>query len=316
MAVLSSTPSSAPASGTTAASNAEVNPLDAGAPAGPDAAAPDGSLPPVEDPGLEMCMPDIFEPNGQNPPPQPEECTGIGETLVQNHDAALEGPVLDVPLLVGTWGVGSGVSHVELVLDGDGKGTLRFGQASDYPTPSATDETFLSRVGDRAAAIIGAELRPHAGYAYTVVADAGQGSEMSFHILTVEAWQPWCELQPPVASPFAPNCYACVEVAERYSFFPAFDCGEEQAGCYASDREADETKRLHCGRLGLCAAPYSSACVCTAETCFANVAIPAQGNRYSYELQLDPLDSSILRLRGLSELQEPTTHYLTKVVAD
>lgn len=261
------------------------------------------------------CSWTTIDPNQGNPAPDESECVGIGETLEAAHDSALEGPALEVALLAGAWlDASGGLVRVELTLDASGHGTLRFGDPADYPTPSASDETFLTTTGPADASNVFDQehLRPQAGFGHTVITETGSGSEMSFHILTVEAWDPWCALQEPVYSPDAPSCHACTEVAPIYSFTSGDACGET-SGCYASDKEASEERRVHCGRVELCAMPYSSVCACSATKCFANVAMSGQLNWYPYAAELDPVDNDILMLRSLSELNDKTTYYLERL---
>lgn len=269
-------------------------------------------VPNMEDEQEPSCGSNTLDPNQGNPPPDPEDCDAIGQALAAGHDAALAGEVLEIEPLVGTWVDDSGEPSVELVLDVTGKGTLRFGQASEFPEATESDETLLTGTenADASDPFAFSHFRPHPGFGYTVIAESGRGSEMSFHILTVEAFEPWCALQAPVASPYAPSCYACEEVAELYSFFSG--CGA-QDGCYASDRDPDEALRVHCGRVELCAMPYDSVCACTADECFANVEIQGQLNFYPYQVELDPVDTTVLRLRSLSELAEQVTYYLERL---
>ncbi len=260
-----------------------------------------------EIPDTRGCEPNYIDPLQGNPTPLEADCPSIGLELQQGHDAALQGVDVDVAPLAGTWVDDTGGQKIEPILDVEGKGTLRFGDASDYPTPSASELAFLSDVGERDADQVGAEVhfRPQPGFGYSVIAEAGQGSEMSFHILTVQAWDSWCALQEPVYSPFTSRCYACIEVAETFSFYPAA-CGEQE-GCFASLLDPAEESRVHCGRMELCGMPYSNACSCTADACFANVTMSGQQNFYPYEVQLDPVDTSILRLRNLSEFTNKET---------
>jgi hypothetical protein len=249
-------------------------------------------------------------------PPPAEDCPAIGETLKQAHDAALEGKALEVVPLVGTWVDGSGSTRIELVLDATGLGTLRFGEATDFPEITDPDEPYLTTIGERDADQIFdlAHLSVRLGFGYRVIADEGRGSEMSFHINTMEPWEEWCGLQRPVQSPYARACYACMYDAGKYSFFedtPAEQCGDE-VGCYEGILESDPEKRVHCGRYELCVVPHHNVCNCTVDGCFANVAVNDQLTVYPFSATLDPVETTVLRLASLSELREKTTYYLEK----
>jgi hypothetical protein len=266
--------------------------------------------------GTSNCQSNWLDTNQGSQPPPAEDCPALGETLKQAHDAALEGKELEVAPLVGTWADGSGSARIELVLDATGLGTLRFGEATDFPEITDPDEPYLTTVGERDADQIFdlAHLTVRLGFGYRVIADEGRGSEMSFHILTMEPWEEWCALQRPVQSPYARACYACTYDAGRYSFFedtPAEQCGEE-VGCYEGVLDSDPAKRVNCGRYELCLDPYHNVCNCTVDGCFANVAVNDQLTVYPFSATLDAVDTTVLRLASLSELREKTTYYLEK----
>lgn len=270
------------------------------------------------------CEINTVDTNQGQPPANNEECAEIGTALKDAHDAALQGEVLEVQALAGTWVVGSGVERIELVLEGTGAGTLRFGDEEYFPTISDPDATFLTIGSHDASGVFGYEhLGQHMGFAYSVIAENGRSSEMSFHISTMQAFEDWCALQSPVASPLGRACYACMADEGVYSLVTephsedgvvTDECGP-QIGCYAGVSEtgdAEELERVDCGRFELCIAPYHNACNCTAEECFANVEVRDQLTEYPYSVSLDPVDTSVLRLESLSELVAKTTFYLTK----
>jgi hypothetical protein len=275
-----------------------------GAAAGTDAMGGMGAT--GGDPG---CV-NTLDTNQGNDPPAAEECADIGEALKSAHDGALVTADLDVVPLAGTWLTGSGASRIEIVLDALGKGTVRFGEASMFPEFSEDDETFLTATGERDADdVLGlSHLKLQPGFAYSVLADSGRGSQMSFHVLVMEAWNDWCAAQTPIESPNSRNCYACMYDEGLYSFS---SCGEEP-GCYAGDHDLSEEQRVHCGRVELCVMPHHNVCNCNAEECFTNLGNRNQLTDYPFTLELDPVDTTVLRLASHSELVEKVTYYLEK----
>jgi hypothetical protein len=238
-----------------------------------------------------------------------QSCTDTGTALKVAYEEALTGETLEVAPLAGMWVDGSGADRVELELDPAGTGTLRFGEASDFPEISDPDEPFLTSIGENDASEV-FELdrsKLQLGFSYSVIADAGRGSEMSFHIFFSQAWDDWCAEQTPALSLHAQSCYACMEDAGYYRL-SGNDCGSE-AGCFASDGTGEET-RVHCGRLALCLMPYTAVCACAEDECFANLQGEDQLSRRSYTVTLDPVDLTVLRL---SHADPAYTHYLAKV---
>ncbi|HEY3496277.1 MAG TPA: hypothetical protein VGK73_16370 [Polyangiaceae bacterium] len=269
-----------------------------------------GGTDPIGAGGQPACV-NTLDTNQGSDPPDPEDCDTIGETLKQEHDAALVAPELDVAPLAGTWVSGSGTSRVEVVLDALGKGTVRFGEASEFPEFEEGDETFLTGTDeDDAEGVLGlSHLRPRPGFAYSILADTGRGSEMSFHLLVMEAWEEWCAVQTPIASPYAKACYACMYDEGLYSFAT---CDGEPSGCFAGNQDFDEEQRVHCGRLELCLMPYDKVCHCNADGCFTNLGSRSQLTDYPFTLELDPVDTTVLRLASHSEIIPKVTHYLDK----
>jgi hypothetical protein len=238
-----------------------------------------------------------------------QSCTDVGTALKDAYEEELTGEVLEVAPLAGMWVDGSGADRIELELDPTGTGTLRFGEASDFPDISDPDEPFLTSIGENdASEVFGLDhSKPQLGFTYSVIADAGRGSEMSFHIVFSQAWDDWCAEQTPALSLHAQSCYACMEDAGYYRLSGS-DCGSE-AGCFASDGTGEET-RVHCGRFALCLLPYSAVCACNEDECFANLQGEDQLSRRSYTVTLDPVDLTVLRL---SHADPAYTHYLAKV---
>ncbi|WP_437685656.1 hypothetical protein [Sorangium sp. So ce176] len=287
-----------------------------GSPPGTSAVGVGGGTTATGTGGTEMNPPDVCQDSldtdpGREPPSE-EQCQEIGTTLKAEHDAARLGAELAVTPLAGTWVTGSGPERVELVLDANGQGTLLFGEPTDLPPITDPDEVYLTnREANDAHDIFGLEhLKIHPGFKYSVVAESGHGSEMSFHIWIMEVWEGWCAAQTPVSSPYSRHCYACMVDEGGYSFITSGSVCEAPAGCYAG-RSLDEEKLVDCGRLELCALPNYNVCNCTADECFANLGRSAsQLTVYPYAVTLDPLDTTILRLKSLSELHEKKTHYL------
>ncbi|WP_437479386.1 hypothetical protein WME75_33400 [Sorangium sp. So ce1014] len=261
----------------------------------------------------ELCQ-DYVETNQGQELPAEEECPEIGMALKAAHDTALQSAELAVAPLAGTWVTGSGPARVEIVLDAKGQGTLLFGEPTDLPPISDPDEPYLtSREDNDAEDIFGLRyLKKYPGFKYSVVAESGHGSEMSFHVWVMEVWEGWCAAQTPVPSPHSHHCYACMYDDGVYSFVTGETGCEEPAGCYAG-QSLDEEKRVDCGRVELCVMPYNNVCNCTADECFANLGgAPGQLTVYPYTVTLDPVDTAILRLKSLSELEDKTTYYLDK----
>ncbi|WP_433926453.1 hypothetical protein AB3662_26390 [Sorangium cellulosum] len=258
----------------------------------------------------ELCQNDVDTNQGEAPPSE-EQCQEIGTVLKAEHDTARQGAELAVAPLAGTWVTGSGPERVELVLDATGQGTLLFGEPTDLPPVSDPDELYLTnRAANDPEDIFGLEhLKIHPGFKYSVVAESGHGSEMSFHIWIMEVWEDWCAAQTPVPSPHSRHCYACMYDEGGYSFITDRSVCEAPAGCYAG-RSLDEEKMVDCGRLELCVLPHYNVCNCTADECFANLGNQSQLTVYPYAVTLDPLDTTILRLKSLSELDDKKTHYL------
>ena len=260
----------------------------------------------------ELCQ-DTLDTNQGADPPAEEECEEIGTALEAAYDAALDGAELTVTPLAGTWVTGSGPQRIELVLDAQGKGTLLFGEPTALPEISDPEEPYLTnRDADDAEDLLGlGHLKRYPGFPYTVVSANGQGSEMSFHILVMETWDSWCQLQAPVASASAHACYACMGDDRLYSIVDDASSCDAPEGCYAGE-SLNEEDRVHCGRFELCLMPHHSVCNCNSDGCFANLAATGQLTVYPYELTLDPVDTTILRLKSLSELEEKKTYYLQK----
>ena len=249
--------------------------------------------------------------NQGDDPPQSEDCPAIGAALKEAHDNALLGEEVEVEPLAGTWATGSGTERIELVLDAAGNGTLRFGEASEFPSFEAGDETFLTTTGELDAVEVSdySHVKIHQGFAYSIIAESGRGSELSFHVVGLEAFDGWCAEQAPVLSPNAKACYACMYDEGYYTFS---SCGLDQRGCFAGKLVYDPEERVHCGRVELCVVPYHKACLCNADGCFANLTMHDQLTDYPFTLQRDPVDPSILRLASLSELRPKVTKYLEK----
>ncbi|WP_437318088.1 hypothetical protein [Sorangium sp. So ce385] len=261
----------------------------------------------------EHCLNTVDTNQGLEPPPE-EACPDIGAALKAAHDAGLQGAELEVAPLAGTWVTGSGPARIELVLDASGQGTLLFGEPTDLPPISAPHDPYLTtREANDANDIMGLlYVKRYPGFKYSVVAESGRGSEMSFHIWVMQVWDGWCATQTPVFSPHARHCYACMYDDGLYSFVSSSSSCEEPGGCYAG-RSLEEATRVDCGRVELCVMPYYNACSCTADECFANLA-PEGGQltSYPYAVTIDPVDTTILRLKSLSELEDKTTYYLVK----
>ncbi|MEI9941201.1 MAG: hypothetical protein WDO69_28620 [Pseudomonadota bacterium] len=266
--------------------------------------------------GTSSCGVNTMDTNQGLEPPAADTCPGIGATLKSGHDQALKGQVLNVAPLAGKWADGSGSARVELVLDAQGSGSLRFGQASDFPAISDANEAFLSDIGERDSNKVFdlAYEKEQLGFSYSVIADSGKGSELSFHVLIMQPWESWCALQAPVPSPYSRNCYACMYDAGLFSFYtqpvPSDEACEAQTGCFASNQDSSEAKRVHCGRLALCLLPYDNVCICSADACFANLQNQQGSVARPYGVTLDPIDTKVLRLT--SNQDTPIKYYLEK----
>jgi hypothetical protein len=265
--------------------------------------------------GSPACEISTLDTNQGNQPPAFDECAEIGANLEAAYDAAIVGKPLKIAPLVGTWIDGAGTAKIELMLAQNGAGMLRFGEASEFPLIADPTEPFLTEVtanDPRHVLDLGHEkIQP--GFGYSVLADTGGGSQMSFHIQVFEAFETWCAQQPSLPGGRAPNCYSCMEDVGYYTFYTSDDnmgCGVDQ-GCFGTDPGTGELSRVDCGRLALCAVPFNAACVCTAERCFANRGLNDQLAVYPFTVTVDPVAPTFVRLESLSPFQT-TTYYLEK----
>jgi hypothetical protein len=152
--------------------------------------------------------------------------------------------------------------RVRLVLDGNGAGTLRVGNAAVLPPPSdpnvgyppgaSSDKGVFSSIGGIVA-----------GFEYPVHGTRLQDSRIRTGVDPNDLYAGWCALQTPIADTLNGG-YGCVA---NWGFtMPGAD-----TTCSQTNPATQETVPIDCGKLMLC--ELARVCTCTASACAANLAM-------------------------------------------
>jgi len=154
-----------------------------------------------------------------------------------------------------------GSDRVRLVLDGNGAGSLRVGNAAllapatdpnvGYPAGATWDKGFLTNVGGIVA-----------GFEYPVHGTRIEDSRIRIGVAPNDLYAGWCALQTPVRDDVNGGSYGCVGNW-------GFSMPGTSSTCSQTNPSTQETVSIDCGKLMLC--EVAQACTCTASACAANV---------------------------------------------
>jgi hypothetical protein len=156
-----------------------------------------------------------------------------------------------------------GSDRVRLVLDGNGTGSLRVGNAAllapasdpnvGYPVGTTWDKGFLTTGGGVVA-----------GFEYPVHGTRIQDSRIRIGVTPNDLYGGWCGLQTPVRDDANGGSYGCVGDW-------GFNMPDMSATCSQTNPSTQETVSIDCGKLMLC--EIARVCTCTASACMANVTV-------------------------------------------
>lgn len=155
-----------------------------------------------------------------------------------------------------------GTDQVRVVLDADGHGVIRFGEAELIEAPTSIDEyapinstdPFDGSVFFPGLAATGA----YAGFEYHFEATIVNESRLQFATWSGELMEPWCELfEPQVSSGrvFPEEDYQCTVLGAGYR--------QDEGGCYEIDSDEVDLGQVPCASLWC-----FDVCKCDAESCW------------------------------------------------
>jgi hypothetical protein len=172
--------------------------------------------------------------------------------------------------------------RLELTLDASGHGTLLVG---DTPNAAPTDPArgYPEEAQADAAVASGLLLHLYDGVSYTLGAvDAHEGS-LSFEVDALEAFEPICALQTPIATD---RGFSCLENSGG---------GVDRSGatpvCFTGAADAPDRPEVDCLLLFLCSIDRTRGCRCSETSCSASDG--GEPARAHFELTLDGEGTSL-----------------------
>jgi hypothetical protein len=211
----------------------------------------------------------------------------------------------------------SGSDRVRLTIDGNGQGTLRFGDGALFPPPTDPNVGYPppTVVVDAGANfdVYGA-YTPSEGFVYPIYATQIQINRIQLGVNTDDLYAAWCALQTPVLWSWGQvsqpeGGVADVGGEDGGSVVRSYNClpnlgtsGGCATGCCLVTADG-QSGAVDCAKLSLCSFP-SSVCTCTATSC-AGEKIATDTPPVQYPIALDAaLDSTGADLTGTLVLSQ------------